>query len=76
MRTNKETGLHLKPQHQKTDFPLVATTFALIIIGLIIIYDASVVAAFRDFNDKFHFFTNQLVWAVVGLFFYDFFYFF
>ncbi len=68
MRINNEKSAHLRPQHQKTDIALVATTIALIIIGLVVIYDASVVAAFRDFNDKFHFFTNQLVWAVVGLF--------
>jgi len=60
--------LRLKSQRKQLDMPLVISTAALILIGLIIIYDASVVAAYRDFNDKFHFFANQLIWAMVGTF--------
>ena len=30
------------------------------------IYDASIVAAFRDFGDKLYYFKNQLIWATVG----------
>lgn len=58
---------HLKSQHQKVDIPMLLVTFGLTVAGLIVIYDASVVAAYRDFNDKFHFFTNQLVWATIGI---------
>lgn len=45
---------------------LLASTFSLVVIGLIVIYDASIVTAFRDFHDKFHFLKNQLVWAILG----------
>jgi cell division protein FtsW len=30
------------------------------------IYNASSVIAFRDFGDKYHYFTEQLTWIVLG----------
>lgn len=53
---------------QKSDFdiPLIVTTILLVIFGLVIIYEASVVAAFRDFGDKLYYFKNQLLWACLG----------
>ena len=41
------------------------------LFGLIMVYDASVAIAIRDFNDKYHFVRDQLRWfgiGVVGLF--------
>lgn len=58
----------LKSQNSSVDYGLILTTAALVIIGLIAIYDASVVSAFRDFGDKFHYIKNQLVWATLGSF--------
>lgn len=58
----------LKAQKSSVDYGLILTTAALVIIGLIAIYDASVVSAFRDFGDKFHYIKNQLVWATLGSF--------
>lgn len=49
-----------------TDLFLIVTTVSLVLIGLVAIYDASVVAAFRDFGDKLYYFKNQLVWASIG----------
>ena len=48
------------------DIPLIATTAILTLVGLITIYDASVVSAFRDFGDKLYYFKNQLIWASLG----------
>lgn len=50
----------------QVDIPLLAATILLVTIGLVTIYDASVVAAFRDFGDKFYYFKNQLIWASLG----------
>lgn len=36
-------------------------------IGLIAIYDASVIDAFRTFNDKFHYVKQQSTWMVLGM---------
>lgn len=57
---------NLQSQKSQIDFPLILTTAFLVIFGLIMIYDASVVAAFRDFGDRLYYFKNQLVWASVG----------
>lgn len=58
--------LGLKSQKQSFDFPLVAATFVLVFFGLVMIYDASVVAALRDFGDKLYYFKNQLIWVSIG----------
>lgn len=56
----------LKKQRASLDWILTAVVFLLLAIGLIAIYDASVVGAFRDFGDRFYYIKNQLAWAVVG----------
>ena len=48
------------------DFPTIVATIILVIFGLIMIYDASIVAAHKDFGDKLYYFKNQLVWASLG----------
>lgn len=50
----------------KTDVTLIVITVFLLLFGLITIFDATPIAAFRDFNDKLYFFKNQLLWATVG----------
>ena len=37
------------------------------LFGLVMVYNASVVEAFRDFGDKFHFAKLQAMWAGIGL---------
>lgn len=43
--------------------------FALLLssVGLILIYEASVVEAFTQFDDKFHFVKRQFLWLLAGL---------
>ncbi|OGG02930.1 cell division protein FtsW [Candidatus Gottesmanbacteria bacterium RBG_16_37_8] len=36
------------------------------VFGLVMIYEASNVAAFQLFNDKYHFVKDQLTWAIFG----------
>lgn len=60
----------------KLDSALLLSTFLLSLFGLLMVYNASTVEAFRDFNDKYYFLKNQLVWMIVGwigLFFFSFF---
>lgn len=40
---------------------------AISLIGLIVVYNASVVEAFNDFNDRYYFAKQQLVWLGLGL---------
>ncbi len=58
----------LKSQKSALDYPLLIVSALLVVIGLIAIYDASVVSAFHDFGDKFHYIKNQMVWATLGSF--------
>jgi cell division protein FtsW len=67
MAKKKRTKITLKKQKAKSDFllailPLILTTF-----GVIMIYNASVVEAFRDFQDKFFYFRFQAYWAIIGI---------
>src|SRR3989344_5196222 len=57
----------LKSKKRRIDIPLLGVTILLVFIGLLAIYDASVVSAFRDFGDKLYYFKNQLIWAGISL---------
>ncbi len=49
------------------DTLLLVVVVGLVLFGLLMIYDASSVIAFRDYADKFHYIKSQLVWAVFGM---------
>lgn len=46
---------------------LFALTVSLLILGIIAVYNASVVEAYRDFGNKYHFVFQQLKWSTIGL---------
>lgn len=50
------------------DFPLVVTAVILVVIGLIMVYDASVVHAYKDFGDKYFYIKQQSLWVALGFF--------
>ena len=56
----------LKKQKTSIDWILAGLTFLLVAIGLVAIYDASVISAFRDFGDRFYYIKNQIAWAALG----------
>ena len=58
--------LKLRNQTAQFDQWLLIATILLVAIGLLAIYDASVVSAFRDFGDRLFYFKNQLVWVSLG----------
>ena len=62
----KKDYLKFLPQEKKIDFFLIIMTFLFTVFGLIMIYEASNVAAFQAFSDKYHFVKDQLIWAVMG----------
>lgn len=45
---------------------LVTAMFLLSIFGILMVYNASVAIAIRDFSDKFYFAREQLKWLIVG----------
>src|SRR3990167_1210327 len=57
----------IRLQRNNFDYWLISATAVLVIVGLLTIYDASVVAAARDFGDKLYYFKNQVIWVFLGL---------
>jgi len=51
----------------KFDLVLFSLTLALMLFGLLMVYDASSVIAFNLFGDKFAYIKSQLIWAVIGI---------
>jgi len=56
-----------KKRSGRTDLWLLGSAVVLVFFGLVAIYDASVVSAYRDFGDKFFYIKNQLISASIGL---------
>ncbi len=54
---------------QKNKLPLLILLFGIAVacLGLVAIYDASVVDAFKTFGDKFHYVKQQSSWLVIGV---------
>ncbi len=63
-------------QKRHVDLYVLFAVFALVVIGLIMVYDSSVVQAFQDFSDKYYYIKQQLLWVVLGFSSLAFFYFF
>ncbi|MCL2754187.1 MAG: putative lipid II flippase FtsW [Oscillospiraceae bacterium] len=50
----------------KFDIPLFFITLVLCVFGLIMLLSASYFAAYREYGDTYHFFSNQLFFVAVG----------
>lgn len=61
------TSVRLFKQRRHTDFwiAILAITFSL--FGLLMIFEASNVAAFRDFGDKYYYVKEQVIWFIFGI---------
>ncbi len=57
----------LNSQHRSVDYRLLMTVITLIIFGVIMVYDASVVHALKDFGDSYYYIRQQLIWVVLGV---------
>jgi len=57
----------LKNCNTNPDWFLISLVLGLTVFGIIMVGNASVVEAFRDFGDKFYYLRQQLIWAGLGL---------
>ncbi len=57
----------LKNCNTSPDWFLISLVLGLTVFGIVMVGNASVVEAFRDFGDKFYYLRQQLLWAVLGL---------
>ncbi|OGG26767.1 cell division protein FtsW [Candidatus Gottesmanbacteria bacterium RIFCSPLOWO2_01_FULL_39_12b] len=63
----KDRPLKLLKQQKKVDFWIILLTLIFSLFGILMIYEASNVIAFKDFGDKYHFVKDQMVWFGIGL---------
>lgn len=56
----------LQSQNKRMDLPLIITTGALVLFGLLMVYDASVIKGVNDFKDSFYYIRQQLIWMILG----------
>ena len=61
---NLKSNLH--QQRKGIDLPLLISILILVIFGLIMVYDSSVVQALRDFKDSYYYIRQQLIWVSIG----------
>lgn len=59
--------VNLQSQKSQIDFALLLTTGALVIFGLLMVYDASAIAGIKDFKDSLYYIRQQLLWVAVGV---------
>ncbi len=57
---------HLTAQKKMFDLQLIFIVVALVLFGLVAVYDASVIHAFRDFGDTNYYIRQQLIWVGIG----------
>lgn len=62
----KRINKSLYSQKKHLDLPLLTVVFILVIFGLIMVYDSSVVQALADFHDSYYYIKQQLLWVVLG----------
>ncbi len=49
------------------DYGLIVITLALLCIGIVMVYSASLVASYAQFGDQTYFFQRQLLWSGLGV---------
>ena len=54
------------PKQQHVDFGLLMIVAILVTFGLVMVYDSSVVQAFKDFGNKYFYIRQQLIWVLLG----------
>src|SRR3989338_3109584 len=58
--------LKLLPQKRSLDLVLLFSVIALVIFGLLMIYNVSTISALKDFNDSLYYIRQQAIWVGIG----------
>jgi cell division protein FtsW len=53
---------------KRLDYGLLTAVVILVFAGLIMVYDSSVVQAYKDYGDKYFYIKQQVVWVLLGFF--------
>ncbi len=62
--SNKEEKTNL---FLNLDYTLLVSVLIVTALGLVMVYDASVVQGYKDYADKYYYIKQQLVWALLGI---------
>lgn len=57
----------LKEQTSKLDLPLAVTALGLVIFGLLMVYDSSIIQGLKRFDDSYYYIRQQLTWVGLGM---------
>ena len=57
----------LQSQKKSIDLLLLISILILVVFGLIMVYDASVVQGLKDFKDGYYYIRQQLIWVILGV---------
>jgi cell division protein FtsW len=57
-----------KSQVNKIDRFLFYLVVVIVLFGVLMVFEASAVTAFQDFNDKYYYIRQQVVWIIIGMF--------
>lgn len=60
----------MKIRIRSFDYPMVILLLTLLVFGVVMVYNASVVNAQKDFGDKYFFLKNQAIYGVIGVVFF------
>jgi cell division protein FtsW len=63
----RDWGNKRKKSKSNFDWSLLGLVTGLTFFGVLMVYNASVVEAFRVFKDKYYYLKNQSLWALIGL---------
>lgn len=66
MEDQRKRTVKLKSQSQTLDKQLFFVVLALVVIGIAMVFNASVVDATRTFGDEFFYARRQAIWALIG----------
>mgnify|MGYP001596970201 CR=1 FL=1 len=67
MLKRSKSKVLLKSASYRPDWLLIFLVLGLTIFGVIMVGNASVVEAYRDFGNRFYYFRLQIFWALLGL---------
>ncbi len=67
MFSRRRKSYRLSTSNGPVDISMLVAVILLVIFGLIMVYDSSVVQAFKDFGDKYLYIKQQLIWVFLGL---------
>jgi cell division protein FtsW len=56
-----------RPKRHVIDFYLFLSIICLLVIGMLMVFSASSVSAYNQYNNPYYFFQRQLIWAVLGI---------